>query len=336
MVQHPHLPETPILYPGSTLRIFGKHPPRAGKAMVATSHLPETPIVHPWSVQQITGRHWSKRGTLWLPRFEAPSISAIFPGWHIVRGVARPRPTIRAWIQPFLSNFSPPPAPSHYSPIIRRSDAPLRMRHGWTITWTIGSLGTPLGNGYHIYSNTGAGDPINYATPIGTTSNLTWPVGPLSYPGVWKFGVRAFDSCGEEQNVDCVITLILDANGKDITHQPNAPTGLRAIALKGGVIRAEWTYFPSTQASTPTGFHVYTGTGALPSYSVPAATTTYSSGLFGLYHALLTGLSDETKYAVGVRAFNNWAEETNLNVVYCTAESVGPGSVVNLSSTTTR
>jgi hypothetical protein len=30
-----------------------------------------------------------------------------------------------------------------------------------------------MSTGYHIYSNTGAGDPINYASPTATVSALT-------------------------------------------------------------------------------------------------------------------------------------------------------------------
>ena len=52
-----------------------------------------------------------------------------------------------------------------------------------------------------------------------------------SYPGTWSFGVRAYDTVDglEEQNVDCVVTIILNASGVDITSQPPAPMGLRAF-----------------------------------------------------------------------------------------------------------
>ena len=75
---------------------------------------------------------------------------------------------------------------------------------------------------YHIYGNTGAGDPIDYSSPLATSSDLNWTAGPLSFPGIWSLTVRAFDSVSglEEQNVDCTISIILDSNGNDITYSP--------------------------------------------------------------------------------------------------------------------
>jgi hypothetical protein len=88
--------------------------------------------------------------------------------------------------------------------------------------------------GYYVYSNTGIGDPINYITPIATIlgfENTTWVSAGLAYPGTWKFGVRAFSPCGTEQNVDCVVTIVLDASGNDVTNVPNPPIGLRAFSI---------------------------------------------------------------------------------------------------------
>ena len=65
---------------------------------------------------------------------------------------------------------------------------------------------------YHIYSNTGVGDPIDYSTILATTGLLTWTSSPLAYPGTWRFGVRAFNPVNglEEENLDCSIALILE------------------------------------------------------------------------------------------------------------------------------
>jgi hypothetical protein len=85
---------------------------------------------------------------------------------------------------------------------------------------------------YNIYSNTGVGDPINYGSAIATVGGLTWTSSALAYPGTWRFGVRAFNAFGEEQNLDCAVTIVLDAGGFDITLRPVAPVGLRAFAVK--------------------------------------------------------------------------------------------------------
>jgi hypothetical protein len=89
-----------------------------------------------------------------------------------------------------------------------------------------------VGVGYHVYDNDGAG-PIDYTTPVATVyglENVTWVSGGLTYPSDWKFGVRAFNACGEEQNLDCFVEIILDASGNDITNRPAPPSGLRGFA----------------------------------------------------------------------------------------------------------
>jgi hypothetical protein len=118
----------------------------------------------------------------------------------------------------------------------------------------------PITEGYYIYSNTGGGLPINYVTPVGTNysfGNTTWTSSPLSYPGDWWFAVRAFNQYGIEQNLDCVVEVILDSNGVDITNRPLPPAALRVIPTAGAGIRAEW-YYPQTNGpKAPQGFYVY-------------------------------------------------------------------------------
>jgi len=137
-----------------------------------------------------------------------------------------------------------------------------------------GSVWTPrqtpyVGVAYHVYSNTGAGDPINYSSPIATIPIriTSFATGALSYPGTWSIGVRAFDLASglEEQNLDVATTIILNAAGVDITNMPGPPLAVRAFALAGGAIRVEWTYAaPANSAKLPTGFHVYLGPVAGP------------------------------------------------------------------------
>src|SRR5665213_3448713 len=100
---------------------------------------------------------------------------------------------------------------------------------------------------YNLYRNAGSGGPIDYSSPIATTTATTWtaPAAPgLAYPGDWKFGVRAMwlDDALEEQNLDAAVELFLDASGLDISRRPTEPSGLRAIPQTAGAIRVEWGY----------------------------------------------------------------------------------------------
>jgi hypothetical protein len=217
---------------------------------------------------------------------------------------------------------------------------------------------------YHVYANTEGSNSINYGSSVATVLDTTWMSGTLAAPGIWKFGVRAFNANGEEQNLDCAVTIVIDANGNDITNVPLAPTGLRAFATAGGGIRVEWWYPTTTGRRAPTGFHVYVGltigtshlnsgfnlsalnvvpfnssigdlsvnTGT-PNYAVPAGTVLYSAGLFNTFQVNLAGLSDGTQYTIGARAYNASGEEQNTAVVTVTADATGPAAVSSLTAT---
>jgi hypothetical protein len=199
------------------------------------------------------------------------------------------------------------------------------------------SFGGQDGVWYHIYSNNGIGDPIDYTNPIANINLLTWTIGPLSYPGVWRFGVRPYDTLYglEEENLDCAVTLILDAAGVDITNRPKAPTALRAIPRAGGTIRVEWAYNTINPQPAPTGFHIYKGTSGIVNYASPAATVSFAGAIAGsgAYMADLVGLTDDTTYTIGVRAFNGTAEEPNTVTVSCAADASGPAAVHSLTAT---
>jgi hypothetical protein len=186
---------------------------------------------------------------------------------------------------------------------------------------------------YHVYANSGAGDPIDYATPIATTSALSYTTGPLAFPGSWSFGVRASNANGEEQNLDCAVTLMLDATGKDVSAMPAAPMALVATAVAGGGVKVQWT-IPLTGTSVPSGFHVYIGLGS-PDYTTPVATVAFQSRRGGVWVTDLTGLADGSVYSVGVRAYSAVAEETNTRTVNVTARTSGPAAVHNLTGTAT-
>jgi Concanavalin A-like lectin/glucanases superfamily len=294
------------------VRIFGSRtmvvsgpavPRRRPRVMTIAKILPpQTPGIYPRSVQFLAGQRPPRRGRVWpgsSQRITAPATGLSPPERGVYRPIARPRP----------------PAP------------------GRLLRWP-GFLFSRPPVWYHVYANTGAGDPINYVTPVATVNGLTWTSSPLSYAGNWKFAVRAFyyPNGLEEQNLDCEIELILDSGGNDITNRPVAPTGLRALAVAGGNIKIEWSYpNPPIPAQTPTGFHVYSGVGSL-SYATPTQTVSYGSSIMNTFTAILSGLTNGTTYMIGVRAFNATAEEPNTATVTCTSDATGPTAVQSLTA----
>ncbi len=190
---------------------------------------------------------------------------------------------------------------------------------------------------YHIYINSGTGDPISYASAVAMVTRPAWTSGTLTAPGSYKLGVRAFNpSTGlEEQNIDAVVELVLDAGGNDITQVPPAPLGLRAFSTAGGIVRAEWSCPCGIPLRQPTGFHVYVGTGGLPEYTTAVATVPWSSGRFGCFTANLTGLTAGQRYALAVRAFNGVGEESNTTVLTILADGTPPALVDALQAVAT-
>lgn len=190
---------------------------------------------------------------------------------------------------------------------------------------------------YDVYMSPAVGQPIDYDTPVATTAGLTWTSGPLLVPGPWSFGVRAANLYGEEQNLDCSVTVLFDANGNDISNVPPPPVGLRAFPTAGAKIKVEWSAgLPSANPKKrPSGFHVYMSAGTSLSYSSPAATVSATTGITaggaiaGAYQTTLQGV-DGTLYTIGVRAFNSVAEEANTTTVTATADGTGPLDVSNL------
>jgi hypothetical protein len=188
-------------------------------------------------------------------------------------------------------------------------------------------------SGYKVYASDTVNDMIDYTTPVATVTGTTWTSSSIAAAGAWSFGVRAYNSDGEEQNLDCAVTIVVDGFGNDITNRPMPPSGLRAFATPGGGIRVEWCYPLTRGPKAPTGFNVYLGTGGSPSYAVPIATVLYSAGLFNMFVANIAGLSDGTTYPVGVRAYNGSGEEQNTIAVSVTADAIGPAAVDSLIAT---
>ncbi len=218
---------------------------------------------------------------------------------------------------------------------VRRRGRPAFPRGGSAAYGPTAEAIAVLGGGlaYHVYANTGAGDPINYATPVATVSGTAWTSGTLAAAGTWSFGVRAFDGNGEEQNLDCAVVIVLDGNGNDITNRPAPPIGLRAFATANASIRVEWRYPPTTGPKAPTGFSVYCTVGGSPSYTSPAATIAFNTGILSTFVCNLSGLTGGQTYSIGVRAYNACGTETNTIVVSVAADATGPAAVDSLIAT---
>jgi len=202
------------------------------------------------------------------------------------------------------------------------------------------ALGAQLGSdglGYHVYANTGAGDPINYSVCLATVAGQSWTSPALNAPCHFKMGVRAFDrTLGlEEQNVDAAIELILDVNGNDVTMTPAPPLGLRALPIAGGVIRVEWTCLYGDSLRQPLGFHVYLGPGSVPNYTLPVSTVPWSVGRFGCFSADLVGPGNGAPCSIGVRSYNAVAEEQNVTVLHITPDNSPPSVVDSLAAVAT-
>lgn len=187
---------------------------------------------------------------------------------------------------------------------------------------------------YHVYSNDHAGGPVDYTTPVATVAGLTWTSGALSAGSDSLYAVRAFDTVSglEESNVDAVARLILDASRVDITNRPGAPKDLTATPTAGGTCRVSWGYSPIAGGGIPTSFKVWKTLGTSVNFAAsPAATVPYSAAQ-ATYHADLSGLSDGTQYAIGVRAVNALADDGNTAQVLVTGDATGPAAVDGLAA----
>jgi hypothetical protein len=188
---------------------------------------------------------------------------------------------------------------------------------------------------YHVYTNDGAGGPIDYDTPVGDTDQLSFLTSVLGQPSDNRFGVRAYDDVTghEELNADAVVRIVVDGDGVDITLQPAAPIALRARAVADGTVKVSWSYDPAAPGGLPTGFRVWVTLGTVVNFGNPPAATLAFLG--PVYHEVeVESLTDGATYAVGVRAYNAAAEEPNTNQVLVVADATGPDPVDDLAGTT--
>jgi hypothetical protein len=182
---------------------------------------------------------------------------------------------------------------------------------------------------YRIYSNDGRGGIVNFSAPIATTPSLTYSTPPLAAGADTTFVVRAFDSDSglEEANTDARVRIIVDANGNDVTSQPNAPRSLFARPTAAGGCLVSWIYSTNAQGGAPLGFNVYLSQGSTPNYSSFTATVPYLPGV-GAYACNLSGLINGTQYTISVRAYNSISVETNTSAVTSVVgDTIAPSQV---------
>jgi hypothetical protein len=358
------------LPPGSVLRpVAGLR--RTVRGRTYQPALPPVPLLTPPGsvMRPVASVRRHSAGRTWMPSGLTPP-PALF-GASIYRPVAAIRTPARSrstWSPRLPAGPPPSPFARFAGPLLVRAadDSRRRRRAGWLFHCVPAPC---LAAGYHVYGNGGAG-PIDYTTPIAIVAGLTWTSAALAYPDDWWFAVRAFNVSGEEKNLEAAIELRLDATGRDITNLPLAPTGLRAFPTAGGGIRVEWTQPAASRARQATGFHIYIvsplpiggplcptaavrrgsrrrgrgssgeaawrrGDGGSAAYGTPAATVLYASSVMGSWVCNLAGLTDDTVYTIGVRAYNAASEEANTNTVSATADRTGPAAVDSLTATAT-
>jgi hypothetical protein len=272
---------------------------------------------------------------VWAPALPGQPVGP--PGPPALRPIARQgrssRIVAKVWAPALPGQPVDSPGPPAVRPIRRLGDDWARRRPGRI--WQAVRIRLPFDSGdwYDVYGSPAADQPIAYGgSTLIQTQATSWTTAFLSAPGAWSFGVRAANSYGEEQNLDCAVTIVLDSFGNDITNRPAPPAGLRAFATAAGGIRVEWSYPPTRGAGAPTGFYVYLGTGGAPNYATPVATVAFSAAILNTLVANLSGLADGTTYTIGVRAYNASGEEANKSTVSVTADATGPSAVSALSA----
>lgn len=186
---------------------------------------------------------------------------------------------------------------------------------------------------YRIYDNDGAGGPIDYSSPAATVSGTTWLSPTLSAGGHYRFAVRTYDTVSglEDDNGDAVVEIRLNASGDDVTAVPTAPVTLDARAKAGGTAEVGWTWLPRPGESAPTGYKVWVTSGTSVNYAAAASATVAHVGVGSRHSASVSGLTDGTTYAIGVRAYNAVGDELNTNKVTIVGRSTGAGAVGGLS-----
>lgn len=169
---------------------------------------------------------------------------------------------------------------------------------------------------YRIYTNHGAGDPVDYTAPLVSTPALTYTAGPLGLSTDTTFVVRAFDDRTgfEEASTESRVRIIIAADGSDVSGHPNPPHAVTLSRIAGGGCRVCWAFANAEPFGTPTGFYVYLSQGSVVNYMTPTVTIPYSAGKLG-YSVTLPGPFVVSAYTAAVRSFNATGASTASGTV---------------------
>lgn len=198
----------------------------------------------------------------------------------------------------------------------------------------------PNVRGFHVHHNSGVG-PIDYDTvraikPHDTTS---FESEVLTYPGDWRFGVRAFNKHGSEKNIDVVDMLELLEDGDEAPLRPNQPTDLRLVTKADGKVEVNFSYNSTGEETACTHFHVYydAGSGEVD-YSSPLGSVNKSDDGPSTHYSFLSGaLVDNQAYRFAVRAATaDDVEDDGIEYAEITADTEAPDQPESLSVTTVR
>jgi hypothetical protein len=185
---------------------------------------------------------------------------------------------------------------------------------------------------YNIYANDGGGGPVNYTTPIATTSSLSYVTGMLHAGSDTTFAVRAEDTASnlEEANTDTCVRVALDANGNDIGGRPNAPHALALSTAAGGGCLVSWAYFQAADSATPVGFQVFLSEDPSAVCGSLASTVPYVYGQVG-YTCPLHGPYVLSTYSASVRAYNAAGSDGNTIVAAVVGVPTSPVMMESIS-----
>jgi hypothetical protein len=154
---------------------------------------------------------------------------------------------------------------------------------------------------YNIYMGDHAGGPVDYSAPVATATDAdrAWTTPALPRGSATRIGVRSVDPATglEESNVDCVVTVRIDADGNDVSLRPTSPLGLAAAPMGIGGLLVSWRYLGGGSAIAP-----------------------------------IAGLIPGQAYAVAVRARGaGGGDDGNATVVRATTAGAAPRNVLDLT-----
>ena len=185
---------------------------------------------------------------------------------------------------------------------------------------------------YHVYTNDGAGGPVDYSAPIASTSALSFETGTLPAPSDYRFAVRAYDteSGYEEANTDAIARIVLDGLGRDVGSRPVAPHALTAKATVAGGFRAAWAHRTPAGRVEPTRFLVSIAPASAPTMSTRIGSVEFRKGQAG-YSFQGSGLLDQTQYVLSVSAQGaaDYLESDSVTTLFV-ADATAPEDVDNL------